>query len=501
MMMESSGAPRFGSHRVRRSLFVERSRWQLPVFISVIAALAMWPTYENDSVWLGPAVVLIMLIGWHSMVVGRTMPWVPGLGLATAALQWVIAPWISYHIGPSFQSYAMAVPASEYFAYAVPALAMLTVGMLGVLRRAGRNAPPVAGKGVIGDRRFRSTCDAMVVIGIVTQLAVAPLLAGTSLAFVGLLISNLAFVGALALLLARAPGWRVRALGVLLVQALVAASSGMFHDMILWIAYFCLTLIYVYRLRARTIAVIIAVGMAFVMVLNIAKREFRQTLETSQTGLLGSAAKLGSTMAENAGDPALAYEGSGFKFNVTRLNQGWIISRVLYWVPNREPYAEGETIAATIRATLLPRVLDPSKLAVGGQTYFERFTGVVLRGTSMDLSVAGETYANFGYWGGLAGVFIFGAFIGMVYRLFLRWGYHSRLWWAWAPFVLLYSTKAEDGIATVTNLVAKSAVVMVAVIWLVPAWAMLRPQVRARLVRALKLPKARVAQGAPGPGR
>ena len=38
MMMESSAAPRFGSHRVRRSLFVERSRWQLPVFIAVIAA-------------------------------------------------------------------------------------------------------------------------------------------------------------------------------------------------------------------------------------------------------------------------------------------------------------------------------------------------------------------------------------------------------------------------------------------------------------------------------
>jgi hypothetical protein len=105
----------------------------------------------------------------------------------------------------------------------------------------------------------------------------------------------------------------------------------------------------------------------------------------------------------------------------------------------------------------------------------------------MDLSVAGETYANFGYWGGLLGVFIFGAFIGTIYRVFLRWGYRSRLWWAWAPYVLLYATRAENSIAEVTNHVAKSALVMLAVILLLPAWAMLRRPLRARLVRALRL--------------
>jgi hypothetical protein len=339
----------------------------------------------------------------------------------------------------------------------------------------------------------------MVVVGVVTQLALLPLIGGGSLAFVGVLVGNLGFVGALGLLLARAPGWPLRAAVVLGVQGLVSAANGMFHDLVLWTAYFCLTLIFVYRLRARTIAALVAAALAAIMVLNVVKREFRQSLQNSEAGLFGSAAMLGSTMIQNAADPELAYEGSGLQFNVTRMNQGWIIARVLYWVPDREPFARGETISATIRATLLPRILAPDKLEIGGRTYFERFTGLPLRGTSMDLSVAGEMYANFGYWGGLLGVLVFGAIIGGVFRVFLRWGYESRLWWAWAPFVLLYSTKAENGIAEVTNHIAKSSLVMLAVISLLPAWAMLRRSLRARIVRTLQLAVPRNVSRGPAP--
>lgn len=484
---------------VKRRLFVERGRWQIAVVVAIATAIALLPTYESDSLWLGPGVVLMVLVGWHSLVVGRRLPWIPGLALATAALQWIIAPWITYHIGPYFQTFRMVVPAEQYFAFAVPALGALTLGMLGVMRRPGRSAPPVANVTGPVPRRFRWTCDAMLVLGIATQLVLAPFLGG-GLAFVGVLIGNFAFVGALALLLAKAPGWQWRALAALGSQALISAASGMFHDLVLWTAYFCLTLIYVYRLRIRTIALLIAGGMTVIMVLNVVKRDFRQSLETTQTGLFGSAAMLGSTMIENA-DP-MVYEGTGFKANVTRLNQGWIISRVLYWVPDHEPFARGETISATLRATLLPRVLDPNKLQLGGQEYFERFTGMPLRRTSMDLSVAGEMYANYGYWGGLFGVFLFGLFIGAVYRVFLRWGYQSQLWWAWAPFVLLYSTRAENSIAEVTNLVVKSTIVMMVVIAVIPAWAMLRRSLRDRITRTLRIPASRrtpAAAAADGP--
>lgn len=476
----------------KRVLFLETSRWPIIIVAALVTPVVLSPLFVNDSLWLGTGLALMVLIGWHALLVTRRVPWVPGLALATAALQWVIAPWITYHIGPYFVAFDMVVPASQYFAYAVPALAALAAGMVVMLRRPGREptSPHVASEG--SSRRFTRTCDAMVGLGIATQLVVAPLLGGGSLAFVGVLVGNLAFVGALALLLAMTPGWQLRAVAVLAVQMLVSAASGMFHDLLLWASYFGLTMIYVYRLSLRTIALLLGTGIAVIMILNVVKREYRQSLETTHAGMLGSAAMLGNTMLENA-DPALTYEGNGFKANVTRLNQGWIIARVLYWVPEREPYANGETIAASIRATLLPRVLDPNKLALGGRTYFDRFTGMELRGTSMDLSVAGETYANYGYWGGLLGVFVFGLLVGAVYRVFLRLGRRSRLWWAWAPFVLLYSTRAENSIGEVSNLVVKSAIVMLAVISLVPAWAMLRAPLRERL-RGARRTDARAAK-------
>jgi hypothetical protein len=484
------------SRSPRRFLFVERGRWQFAVTASVIAAFALMPAYESESLWLGVGIALMLIIGWHSIAVGRRLPWIPGLALATAALQWVIAPWITYHIGPYFVAFDMVVPQSAYFGFAVPALGALAVGMLGVLRVPGRSAPPAAATADPSTRRFRLTCDVMVIVGIATQLFVAPMLGAGSLAFVVVLLGNIAFVGALALLLARAPGWPIRAVAVLGVQALVSADNGMFHDLVLWTSYFFLTIIYVYKLRFRTIALIALAGMAAIMVLNVVKRQFRETLVTTQAGLLGRAAILGNTMAQNASEAELAYEGSGFKANVTRLNQGWIIARVLYWVPVREPFANGETISAAVRATILPRVLDPGKLRLGGQTYFERFTGMALHGTSMDLSVAGEMYANYGYWGGLLGVFVFGLLIGAVYRAFLRLGERSRLWWAWAPFVLLYSTRAENSVGEVTNLVVKSAIVMVAVISLAPAWKMLRHPLRDSLTRRAGAGSSRIPAAA-----
>ena len=474
----------------RRFLFVDPGRWTVAVVGSLLAALALFPLYANDSPWVGVGVALMALLTWHSLVVGRRLPWIPGLALATAALQWIIAPWITYHVGAYFATFDMLVPQEEYFGYAVPAFAMLTAGMLWLLRRPGRTPPPPLQGLREPSKRFRATCDGMVVIGALTQLVVAPMLGGGSLAFLGVLVANLAFVGALALLLARAPGWPLRVAAVLTVQALVSAANGMFHDLVLWSAYFFLTLISVYRLRLRTIVIVGSAAMAAIMVLNVVKQEYRRMLQTTDAGLFGRAAILGSTMAESATDPTVAYEGSGFKANVTRLNQGWIIARVLYWVPQREPFAGGETITASIRATLLPRFLDPDKLEVGGHTYFERFTGMTLRGTSMDLSAAGEMYANFGYWGGLFGVFVFGALIGGVYRVFLRLGRRSPLWWAWAPYVLLYSTKAENGIAEVTNHLAKSGIVMIAVISLVPAWVMLRKPLTQGVARALRLRRA-----------
>jgi hypothetical protein len=217
-------------------------------------------------------------------------------------------------------------------------------------------------------------------------------------------------------------------------------------------------------------AALVAMGM-----LNELKITYRIEIgENADMGMTERAGILGDAVANQFHQPTSAFHDLGLSHTVARINQGWIISRTLNWVPAREPFAHGETLMTAIRAAILPRILDPGKYMAGGYWYFERFTGLSMRQTSMNLSVAGEMYANFGREGGLVGVFCFGVLLGLVYRAFGRWGIENPLWWAWAPYVMLYTMQAENGIGEAVNHVIKSAVVMVAFMAVVPAWAVLR---------------------------
>src|SRR5208282_345065 len=100
-----------------------------------------------------------------------------------------------------------------------------------------------------------------------------------------------------------------------------------------------------------------------------------------------------------------------------RYNQGWIINRVMQNVPSGEPYANGETLLAAVKASILPRLFSPDKVRAGGRENMRRFAGYTLgSGTSMNLGYAGEMYANFGYWGGIAGCFFYAFLLGLMFR-------------------------------------------------------------------------------------
>src|SRR5690606_15706315 len=100
-----------------------------------------------------------------------------------------------------------------------------------------------------------------------------------------------------------------------------------------------------------------------------------------------------------------------------RLNQGWIISAIMYNVPFKEPFADGSTIAEAVSASILPRFLDKNKKRAGGQENFEKFTGLQIgSGTSMGLSIIGESYANFDVIGGIVFMGVWGLFLAWYWR-------------------------------------------------------------------------------------
>lgn len=151
-----------------------------------------------------------------------------------------------------------------------------------------------------------------------------------------------------------------------------------------------------------------------------------------------------------------------------RLNQGWIISAIMQNVPDYEPYAEGETIYEAITSSLLPRVLAPWKKSAGGRENFRRFTGLPIADeTSMGISMAGEGYGNYGKWGGILFMFIWGLFVGWFWHL-LTWlsQYYPTLL-LWTPILFLQVIKAETEFGVVLNYLIKSGFLLAGVVWFI----------------------------------
>ena len=474
---ERNGArigPRARRGQGRLMMFVP-SRSVMPS-LSVIGVIAilLYPTYADESLWIGAGLALSLLVFWHALLAARELPWIPGLLAATASLQWILAPWAAYHLPIPPTGFRMELPANEYFSFAVPVTLALALGAYLPLIALGRRPLPARGLVVQAPQAFNPVCELMVGFGLVVRFLIT-FVPSLRLGYVGALAWQLAYVGALGLVLTQRRGWRWWIGSVLILHALLASAEGMFHDLLLWTTYTLLIIAFRWRSSTRTLVTLALLGAVIVVLLNAVKSTYRDAVKESSLSIPGRAAVLVGTIADQLREPGLMLSEDYWAANVGRLNQGGIISRILVWVPEAEPLAGGETVRLAVRAALLPRVLDPDKIRAGGHENFARFTGHQLQpGTSMNLSVAGEMYANFGRRGGIIGVFAFGLMVGLIYRQFVKLSRRSILWWAWAPYVLFWTVQAENGLSESLNQVTKSALVMIAVTMTVPGWTVLR---------------------------
>lgn len=453
--------------RVPRLFYLRSGQWSIILYVAGVAAFAMMSLYEKDSMWIGVGLFAAIIVGMHTFMIARSVPWIPGMVALVAFIQWVLAPWASYYVPPDASVFEMTQSAADYFAYAVPVTLLFTLGMYLPMWRVGRYVPQ---RRMLNEpKSFRATCDAMVAIGTVGYLLLYKVPA--SVRYTMELTTYLAFVGAYGLMLVNHKGWWWRLIFVLGIRMAISTGSGLFHEFMLWLAYSAALWVFARRVRGRTVLLLVVAGGFFVGVLDEAKLAFRKQIALApEMSVSDRFAALGNAVGSQAQEPVETFTGAALSHFVTRLNQGWIIARVMYWVPVQEPYAEGETIINAFRAALIPRMLDPGKYEAGGGVYFERFTGFTLYNTSMNLSPAGEMYANFGFYGGMIGCFCFGFGLGLIYRQFAVASERSVLWWAWAPYVMLYAMMAENGIGEAVNQIAKSALVMIAAVTLIPGW-------------------------------
>ncbi len=382
---------------------------------------------------------------------------------ALALTQWIIGPILAYNVLPYDELYYMAVDEATYMNYVVPACAALLFGLYF----------PFTDERIIDSddiNKIREFLEDKKYLGfLIAGVGLVAAWAGSflppSLRFLFFLLSGMQFVGVYIILLTDSKlKWPAFAF-VMGMVTLQSVRMGMFGELVLWFMFSILIIAFVYKINLGFKLFILSVGLLGILLLQSIKEEYRMATwydvsEKSNVELFQE------IIFMRVINPGMLFETAVLQNMGARLNQGWIIARVLNHMPEKRDFVRGETIEDAIFAALVPRFLVPDKAMAGGRANFERFTGTELpETTSMDISLVGEGYANYGKFGGV----LFLLFIGIFYNLAiiqsvaLAKSYPTII--LWLPIIFFQVIKAETDFATVLNHFTKAVFVTFAVFW------------------------------------
>ena len=362
-------------------------------------------------------------------------------------LQWLLGPVLGYAYDEYIdKGYRMVVGKETYFGYVLPATLAFIVGIYLKLSRHPYKPNFSAHvdyyqKGIL-----------LIIIGFLFEY-----LPGAG--FLGYLLAALKYVGAFYMVLTPHKNkyyWIALVFGYLFFFH--SLGSGMFHELLLWSCFLLMLNFFFNRKSFLFRFGVIFTGFFFVFILQLVKPDFRAQLGTNTEDSKYSLF-FNLVSAKLMGDQPL-FSNEAIANNVVRLNQGWIISNVMYTVPAQKPFAHGKTILDAIVASIFPRFLFPDKAMAGGRTNMSDYAGITLNeNTSMDIRQVGEAYANFGVFGGILMMFIMGLFLNWVITFIEKKCLRYPELILWLPLIFLQVIKAETSLVTVLNHLVKASLV------------------------------------------
>ncbi|MCG2462612.1 hypothetical protein K8352_17755 [Flavobacteriaceae bacterium F89] len=400
------------------------------------------------NLWSLIGLLLVLFIAWRFVkALGTSIPIMEML-LLIAALQWILGPYLSYFNNYTHYKYYMYVDENTYMSYAVPAFLFFSVIVLFQLPKLDINALQRAVK-------FAPFAKVLFVIGVSADIGY--LYSPPSLLFFLFLLLQFKFVGAILFLFSEDKKSQYFFYGTLGYLFLNALARGLFHDLLLWGVFMFMFWSIKNRPSFRLRIAIITAGIFFAMGIQIIKGSYREII---YDGYKGNKLVLFLSVLEDKVVNEEITESDDQNVNI-RLNQGWIISAIMYNVPFKEPFSDGGTIAEAVSASILPRFLDKNKKMAGGQENFERYTGLQLGShTSMGMSLMGESYANFGVLGGIIFMGVWGLFLAWYWRGIVFFVRKYPLLLFFIPIIYLQVVKAETELVVVLNHLIKSSILI-----------------------------------------
>ena len=409
------------------------------------------------DLWTTIGVILSGLIALRFISqLGKSLP-ILELMLFIAAAQWIIGPLIEYNTPSLHYKYFMYVDQQRYMSYVVPAFGAFALAVLLGISSLKDSTIPL-------DRlkHFKEYGITIFVIGVFFDLIGSSLPAG--LAFFAFIISNFKFAGAIILFFSDDQRLKPIFYASLVFLLFRAIQSTMFHDFILWTAFFYMFWALQFKPSRQKIVATLLIGAFSLTTLQTMKYAYRQQVWNGYSGSkieLFTGLVVDAILLDGADQELLDGE-----LNKVRLNQGWIISAIIDEMPQRTDFLKGETITDALSAAVLPRFLNPNKTKAGGQENFRRFTGLELgEGTSMGISIIGEAYGNYGKNGGVIFMGIWGLFLSVFWNMVFKKTATNIVLLAFLPLLFLQVIKAETELVVVLNHLIKATIVVYLFFW------------------------------------
>ena len=337
------------------------------------------------------------------------------LMLALFGLQYLFGPAIIYlneDLIP--ESYTMKVSSDIYFSFIIPIYLAFSLGLNTFIKSNKLKVNLDSIDQFYNQNKLFPYI--LISIGLIFTLII-PLLP-SSLQFIAYLLSSLKFIGIFILLLSDSN--KTNKLTILIYFLIIVSSfvGGMFHDLFIWIIFLCLLLCLKYKPRLRFKFTIIIILITFAVLIQSIKGVLRLRTwfgnDTLSIGLIVSVIK------EVNEDKNGLYNFENLPILAIRINQGWMVSLVMENVPSIVKHTHGELTILYFQSAFLPRFLRKFKLMSGDQEIFTKFSGRELApGTSMALGLFSDAYIEFGRYGAIIYIFVFGAFYSYILKIFI----------------------------------------------------------------------------------
>jgi hypothetical protein len=373
------------------------------------------------------------------------------LAIILAALTCMLMPVIFYHIYPKENFLAhlwdkyMPISSDEYFSYVDPAIVALAIGLRIPLGRLDVNKTPLAY--INNVKKLLETKPTLGLSLIATGVISGALdfLAPETLKQVFYFLAHLTYVGVFYVIYSPIKYKRIIVPSVIVLMVGQTLVTGMFGDFIYILACSLILILLGTSFQFYKKFLVALVGIFFILVIQSVKTDYRERV---WGGGGADPAYYFQLVSEKVISPSSIFDPTKSFFMAVRMNQGWLIAKTMYNVPEKHDFAHGETIWQSIAAAIVPRFLWPDKPESGGKANLKRFWGFNLVGFSMNIGPFGEGYANFDVGGGIAFMFFYGLFFNLVLSLVIKLSEKRPTIILWVPFLFFYAISVETDLLT-----------------------------------------------------